>query len=299
MANTGIGSATNSDHSTGSGHATRLTARIQRVLTEMAQEAAFARWDASAKPPLWRVVSQKQGISLARAAFDKAMADDLISAGSLCSVRHRGGPRLVITEPGRAALARALAPPDIEAFQAQHALLQKAVVEHETGAQPVTINGAESPMLWLHRRRDAAGQPLINAAQFAAGERFRADLTFAGALPQVTANWSPVARNTRGDSPPLAFSETRLAARQRLDRAMAQLDSEMTGVMIDICGFLKSLGQIEQERGWSRRTARHVLGRALLRLAEHYGLSPQAARPRPEMRHWGAPNYRPVLRVPG
>lgn len=277
----------------------RVTARNLRVLTEMAQTGAFARWDSNAKPPLWRVVSQKQGISLARAAFDKQMADELVSAGSLCGLRHRGGPRLVITDPGRAALARALAPPDLDPFQAQHVLLQDAVIEHEASLQRVTINGAESPMLWLYRRRDAAGQPLISAAQFAAAERFRADLTFAGALPQVTANWSPVAQNTRGGTAPLAFSETRLAARQRLDRAMTQLNPEMTGVMIDICGFLKSLGQIEQDRGWTKRTARHVLSRALLILAEHYGLSPKVARMRPGMRHWGAPHYRPVLRVPG
>ena len=270
----------------------------QRILVELAQEGAFARWDNLANPPLWRVVAKMQGINLARAAFAKHLADDLVSAGALKLLRQRStSPKLVITDAGRARLARALAPQDCEPFQAQHALLQEATVMHETGAQRVILNSAESPMLWLHHRRDAAGHPLISALEFAAGERFRADLTYAGTLPHVTANWSSVARNSGFDAAPQAFSEARLAARQRLARAIAELDPEMTNIMIDVCGFLKGLGQIEQELGWPKRSARHVLSGALKRLVDHYGLAPKPARPK--LRHYGTDDYRPLLHAPG
>ncbi|MBV1706531.1 MAG: ATPase [Hyphomicrobiales bacterium] len=276
----------------------KLSQHMQRMLAEMAPEGAFARWDALADPPLWRVVEQRQGISLARAAFSRQVGDDLVSAGCLQLQRARkAGPRLVITAAGRARLARALAPPQIEPFQAQHALLHEATIAHDHGTGHVMVNSAESPMLWLHHRQDASGQPLISALEFAAGERFRADLTYAGTLPQITANWSSVARQAGFDAAPQTFTEARLAARQRLARAIGELDADMTGVMIDICGFLKGLGRIEQERGWPRRSARHVLKAALQRLVDHYGLAPKPARHAP-LRHWGADDYRPLLRPP-
>ncbi len=276
----------------------KLSRHMQRILAAMAPEGAFARWDNLANPPLWRVVAQQQGVSLARAAFDQHLGDDLVSAGSLRLLRPRNaGPKLLITEAGRASLARAVAPPDIDPFQAQHAWLRETTIEHGSGAERVSLNGAESPMLWLHHRRDASGQPLISALEFAAGERFRADLTYAGTLPQVTANWSSVARHVGFDAAPQTFSEARLAARQRLARAIAQLDPDMTGVMIDVCGFLKGLGQIEQQRSWPRRAARHVLTSALRRLACHYGLVPRPAPAGAPLRHWGADDYRPPLRA--
>ncbi len=287
--------------SDGKGKSSGLSARAQRVLNDLAQEGAFARWDGMAQPPLWRVVAQQRGVSLARSAFAKALGDDLVSAGSLCVQRARGsGLRLTITAAGRAALARAKAPPPgIDPFQVQHAPFHESVIDTGSGVQSVTLNSAESPMLWLHRRRGADGQPLLCVAQFAAGERFRADLTYAGALPQVTANWSSLTRNSGAAALPPTFSEARLAARQRLDRAIAELDAEMTGVMIDICGFLKGLGQIEHERCWPRRSARVVLLRALTILSRHYGLTAESGNVHPVPRHWGAANYRPLLHPPG
>jgi hypothetical protein len=48
---------------------------------------------------------------------------------------------------------------------------------------------AKARLLWLHRRLGKDGKPQISAAQFAAGERFRSDLTLARMLPRTTMNW--------------------------------------------------------------------------------------------------------------
>ena len=52
----------------------------------------------------------------------------------------------------------------------------------------------ESPLVWLRRRKDKDGQPLITEPQFNAGERLAADFWHAQMSPRVTANWSAVGR---------------------------------------------------------------------------------------------------------
>ena len=51
------------------------------------------------------------------------------------------------------------------------------------------VDDRESPLLWLYRRPGKDGRPQISSEEFAAGERFRADITLAGMLPRVTMNW--------------------------------------------------------------------------------------------------------------
>ncbi len=60
----------------------------------------------------------------------------------------------------------------------------------------------ESPLVWLHRRRDKDGRPLISDEEFKAGERLGEDFWFAHLSPRVTADWSATpGSGTRRGSP--------------------------------------------------------------------------------------------------
>jgi hypothetical protein len=81
-----------------------------------------------------------------------------------------------------------------------------------------------------------------------------------------------------------------IAARQRLRAALDAAGPEFSGLLLDVCCFLKSLDEIERERAWPARSAKVVLQLALDCLARHYGFEAQAKGPaRSETRIWLAP----------
>ncbi|MGR7995454.1 MULTISPECIES: DUF6456 domain-containing protein [unclassified Xanthobacter] len=155
-----------------------------------------------------------------------------------------------------------------------------------------SLNLAESPLTWLARRNGKDGRPLVDEAQLAAGERLRADFTRAQLTPRVTSNWSALITSGRS---PEAFTDMVLAARQRLRHALAAVGPELSGVLLDVCCFLKGLEAVEGERRWPPRTAKVVLGLALQRLAAHYGLATTArGRARGTIRAWSADDDPPA-----
>jgi hypothetical protein len=169
-----------------------------------------------------------------------------------------------------------------------------------TVAARATINRDESPLAWLRRRTDKRGRPLISAAQYEAGERLRADFWFAQMTPRVTASWSdtaPVRRHRR--SAPSAdrnLADHVIAARERVRRALAAVGPELAGVLIDVCGHLQGLEQVERAAGWPQRAGKVILQLALQRLARHYGIDRDVSTIGPSrIRHWGADGYRPTL----
>jgi len=165
-------------------------------------------------------------------------------------------------------------------------------------AQQVVLDERESPLLWLHRRPGKDGLPQISAVEFAAGERFRADLTLAQMLPRVTVNWDAgLAAGTHAPARgPAEASDSSLAARQRVRQACKRLGPELSGLAIDVCGFLKGLDLVERERKWPARSAKVVLRLALSALVEHYGLSGRQAMPASAA--WRAPDARPAIQPP-
>jgi hypothetical protein len=201
-----------------------------------------------------------------------------------------------ISAAGRAWLKRSLAHGD--PFQAQHSARRADLRETEAAyEQPVIVNDAESPLAWLARRRDKAGVPLISAWQFAAGERLRADYTYAALGPRVTASYGIGSGGRSGGGNSAAhMSDTVLAARQRVSLAFSAVGPELGGVLVDVCCHLKGLEEAEREEGWPQRSGKVVLQIALTRLARHYGLISEAQAGtglRRRLQHWGAEDYRP------
>lgn len=219
------------------------------------------------------------------ATVAEALARGLVAASA-------GG--LEATAAGRAYVRRALAGAD--GFVAQH---QDRVRRSGRGGARVTVNAGESPIAWLRCRRGRDGRPLIDASQFAAGERLRADFTRGQLLGPVTANWdvsTPRGRQA-GPSEGLAgLNDAALAARQRVEQAVEAVGPDFGGLLVDFCCFLKGIEDIERERQWPARSAKLVLQMALRSLARHYGLQASTrGRPSSAIRHWGAAGYRPAL----
>jgi len=152
----------------------------------------------------------------------------------------------------------------------------QAAIHTEYGRVSVLIDENESPLAWLARRRGRDGRPLIEPQQLLAGERLRADFTRAHLMPRTTSNWeSPIAANRKGPSA-AHFTDTMIAARQRVNNALDRVGPEFAGLLLDVCCFLKRLEDIERERAWPARSAKVVLQLALDRLARHYGFAAQA-----------------------
>lgn len=163
------------------------------------------------------------------------------------------------------------------------------------------LNAAESPLAWLARRKDKDGQPLISREQFESGERLRRDFTFALLSPRVTANWSALpSSGGRADPPGLGadMADAVAAARERVNRALAAVGPELSGILLDVCCYLKGLESLEKSAGWPQRSGKIVLVIALQQLARHYGLTGSGVAPAPgtpRMRHWGVEDYRPSI----
>ena len=138
----------------------------------------------------------------------------------------------------------------------------------------VTINRQESVLGALALMKDKAGNRWFAEDAVEAGERLARDFTFAGLQPRVTASWQPrlSTRAAGGSGAQAELSEHQIDARDRVNRALAQLGPELSGVALDVCCFGKGLEQVERERQWPARSAKLMLRTALDLLARHYKL---------------------------
>lgn len=204
---------------------------------------------------------------------------DMKDARSAClraglTARDASGD-LSLTDAGRAWLARyehqRTGDSAIGDFRAQHLHLSRTTVLANEEPQDVLVNDSESPLAWLASRKGRDGRTMIDAAQFAAGERLRLDFTRAHLTPRVTSNWSaPTGSSGTGAG---EITDVIVAARQRVNSAMEAVGPEFSGVLLDVCCFLHGLEQVERERNWPLRSGKVVLQLALDRLARHYGLA--------------------------
>ena len=153
-------------------------------------------------------------------------------------------------------------------------------------------NLAESPLGRLATARPGE-QPFLAPHQVAAGERVRQLVERAQLRPRTTMSYEPRTGGGRpgqgADLPDLA-----LDARRMLDDMSRRLPADCAGVVLDVCGLLKGLQEVELERGWPRRSAKLVLRIGLEQLAQHYGMAGEAHGPEHgRQRTWIGPEGRP------
>ncbi|MDB5649977.1 MAG: hypothetical protein JWL62_1497 [Hyphomicrobiales bacterium] len=269
-----------------------------KLLTALAPTHAYGWREEGGRGEI-RTVSRRRNVSVETGRFSFEAAEALVSrALAVWEAPGRAGrARLVLTEQGRARAALAVGPDALEPARVLQGDLDRRLVSMDGEMTMVVADEGESPLVWLSRRRGRDGKPLIGAVELEAGERLRRDLTLAQTLPSVTSRWSGMPGAGGSGPSPGHMSDLVLAARQRVSRALDAVGPEFSGLLIDVCGFLKGLESIEGERGWPRRSARTVLGLALARLARHYGLAALARGPESvgRLHHWGAQDYRPNI----
>ncbi|MET0310338.1 MAG: DUF6456 domain-containing protein [Sphingomonas sp.] len=132
----------------------------------------------------------------------------------------------------------------------------------------VTVNLAESPLSWLRSRGH------VNARQYEAGERIRADYERAALGPRVTMRWdaAPAARGRRGSTEGLDPTLAQIAAKRRFDAAVAAVGPGLADIVWRVVCAGEGLVQAEKALGWPSRAGKLVLGLALDRIGDHYGL---------------------------
>ena len=133
------------------------------------------------------------------------------------------------------------------------------------GGRRVTVNLAESPLGWLRSRR------LIDARQFAAGERLRADYETASIAPSVTMRWTPRVDGGGGGGG-LDPTSAQVAAKRRFDAAIAAAGPGLADIAWRVVCAGEGLPVAEKALAWPVRAGRVVLTLALDRLAGHYGI---------------------------
>ncbi len=181
--------------------------------------------------------------------------------------------RYSITSVGRAALRRMLA--DDNEFMAQHQEFEERSVEisDDGSIKRLRYNIAESPLSLLGRRRGRDGAAFLSPAQITAGERLREDFEMAHMGPRVAQNWDRFLTSaSRGGFSDNAPAEGASAAQARVSKALTALGPGLADIAFRVCCFLDGLEKAEKRLGWSARSGKVVLGIALQRLAQHYGL---------------------------
>lgn len=165
----------------------------------------------------------------------------------------------------------------IDSRRAQHMSLSTREIMTAEGVARVLVDDSESPLAWLARRTGRDGLPMINANQFMAGEKLRADFTRGQLTPRVTSNWGAPTGRSQAGAMAGEMTDAVVASRQRVRLALQACGPEFSGLLMDVCCFLRGLEEVERGRGWPPRSAKVVLQLALDRLARHYGLDRAAS----------------------
>ncbi|MBV9550560.1 MAG: ATPase [Alphaproteobacteria bacterium] len=250
-----------------------IAREARRILRRLAapRAALFARANPSGISD-YAVARNAAAAAGSRLATEADFVTEFLRAGWIVP---DGAERLILSGEGRAFVVRSFG--GEERFAAQH----REMVAAKDGGRAVKVNLAESPLARLKSRG------LIDATQFAAGEKLRRDYTLANLAPRMGVDLSaPVVSGGARGAGSEHLSDIAVAARQRFSRAMAAAGPGLSDLLFDICCDLAPLEGAEAKRGWSKRSARVVLMLALDRLAAHYGMT--MVRAHAPIRAWAA-----------
>ncbi len=217
---------------------------------------------------------QNKGISLSKGIVPAIAGHILVKRGMATWQGYMGSSQVLKLKPyiDPVLTAEPDHTPEPDKFRQQHAGLKIREINFGKEKVKLSFNEAESPLLWMWRRKGRDGLPMISLSSFRAGERLRKDYTIANMTPRITANWSNSAGKSNGAGNPVAnFSESVIAARERFNLALTECGQEFSGVLTDLCCFLKGLEQIEFEHNWPARSGKVVVTLALSKLSRHYG----------------------------
>ncbi|MEX1181474.1 MAG: DUF6456 domain-containing protein [Cucumibacter sp.] len=244
--------------------------RVQRLIGFL--QLLLAAGEASAAGGQFRVEADGRTASIDRARARELAAQGLISIGT-DAIRP--------TPEALNWLRRQLTGDD--PFAAQHRVARRTIAG-------TLVNEAESPLRRLATRNGRSGEPFLRPHHVEAGERVRILVERAGLLPRTTLNYSgdqTVGRPRQVGEEAADLTGMAIDARTRLAELHAHMAAECLGVVIDICGFLKGLQQVEVERGWPPRSAKLVLRIGLDEVAGLFGLHPVArGRETAPLRQW-------------
>lgn len=130
----------------------------------------------------------------------------------------------------------------------------------------VTVNLAESPLVWLHARGHLCDRLLD------AGEKLRADYERSALPASITMRWDSVQVKTTGERG-LAASERQIVARQRFDGAIKAAGKGLEDILWRVVCAGEALPDAEKTLGWPARSGKLVLKIALERVAEYYRIT--------------------------
>lgn len=145
----------------------------------------------------------------------------------------------------------------------------RELVGRPAGAgRSVTVNLGESTLDWLRSRGH------VDARQYEAGERLRADYEMAALGPRVTMRWDPAPRggDRRSAPEPLDPTLAQIGARRRFDAAIAAVGGGLSDILWRVVCAGEGLAAAEKGLGWPARAGKLVLCLALDRVADHYRL---------------------------
>lgn len=207
------------------------------------------------------------------------VASTLLSAALRAGLIVRETDGLRTSDAGLSFARRALAGGGVDGgnigFQSQHGQIEAETVLVNGQRAVVSRNLSESPLAMIARMKGRDGQAFLSGGQREAGERLSRDFVRGQMQPRISANWEASVASNSGRSANGAadISDTAMAARQRIDRAVQAIGPELSGVVLDVCCFEKGLELVERERRWPARSAKIMLRSGLSALSRHYGFT--------------------------